>query len=292
MIDLHIHSNFSDGLDTPSQLIERTLISNKMIKAIALTDHDTIEGLAEFLSIGEKTNLITIPGIEISTKDDLERNLKDVHIVGLNIDHESIELNNALRAQLKSRIDQKKKICKRLRDEFGFNIDFQEVKSIAGGSSIGRPHIVKVLLKNNPDMTNNRSVNDLFKMIGAGGKAHVIRDFELSLEESIQLIDSSGGIPILAHPGIYEVESRSKLVEICVQAGIRGIEIEYPYEKSNPFVNTEKASWACENLPKYFSNIAEKYNLIKSGGSDYHGGNKIVQIGDADVPDAYLKQFI
>lgn len=291
MIDLHIHSNFSDGMDTPAQLIENTLLSNKKIKAIALTDHDTIEGLKEFLTLGEETNLIVIPGIEISTEDDLQRGFKDVHIVGLNIDPESIKLTNILKAQLKSRIEQKKKICKRLREEFGFNIDFQEVKSIAGGNSIGRPHIVKVLIKNNPELTKDHTENDLFKMIGTGGKAHVLRDFELSLEESIDLIKASGGISILAHPGLYHLENRAKFVEICVQSGIKGIEIEYPYEKSNPFINTDKSSWAHEYLPKYFANLAEKHGLIKSGGSDYHGANKNIQIGDANVPDTYLKKL-
>ncbi|MHA1294202.1 MAG: hypothetical protein ACTSQJ_16235, partial [Promethearchaeota archaeon] len=81
---------------------------------------------------------------------------------------------------------------------------------------------------------------------------------------------------------------------MCVNAGIKGIEVEYTYSKNRPWINTDKAEWAQSFFPKFFRKIAEKYNLIKSGGSDYHGkgSNKIIEIGDANVPDNYLKSFI
>jgi predicted metal-dependent phosphoesterase TrpH len=290
MIDLHLHSTGSDGLDTPSQLIDKAL--ELKLKAIALTDHDTIAGIKEFLPYAEEKDIIAIPGIEISVRHEPERDLIDTHIVGLNIDINSIILINSINEQIKGRLKQKEEICKRLSNEFGYDISFNEVKAIAGNGVVGRPHIVDVMIKNNPLKVKGRTKNDLFKMISIGGKAFVDRDIQLNLEESIELIKAAGGIPILAHPGIHEVPNRIKFIELCIEAGIEGIEIEYTYAKNRPFLNTNKAHWAQNFYPNYYRNIAENYNLIKSGGSDYHGGKKGIMIGDVNVPDGYLKSFI
>ncbi len=290
MIDLHLHSSVSDGSLTPSQLIEEALIIK--LKAIAITDHDTIAGVKEFLSFGELKEIIVIPGIEISIRHEPTREIIDVHIIGLSIDHSSNRLINTIDDQIKGRLEQKKAICKRLRDEFGYDISFDEVKANAGNIIIGRPHIVEIMIKNNPKKVVGKTKNELFKMISIGGAAYVDRKVELNLEESIDLIKSAGGIPILAHPGIYEVSDRIKFIEMCIKAGIEGIEVEYTYAKNRPFYGTDKANWAQNYFPEYFRKIAEKYNLIKSGGSDYHGGKKGIKIGGANVPDDYLKSFI
>ncbi|MFX1573960.1 MAG: PHP domain-containing protein [Promethearchaeota archaeon] len=290
MIDLHLHSTNSDGLQTPSQLIN--LAAELRLKAIALTDHDTVTGIEEFLLYGEDKEIIVIPGLEISLKHEPEREIIDVHVIGLNIDHRSSKLINKIEDQIKGRLEQKKAICKRLREEFGYYIPFEEVEAYAGGKVVGRPHIIEVLKKNNPDKIKGKSTDQLFKMISINGEAFVDREIELNLEESIELIKSSGGIPILAHPGIYEVSNRTKFIELCISAGIEGIEVEYTYDKNRPFSQTDRANWAQTYFPDYFRKIAENYNLIKSGGSDYHGGKKGIKIGDANVPDSYLKNFI
>ncbi|MGV9197931.1 MAG: PHP domain-containing protein [Promethearchaeia archaeon] len=291
MIDLHLHSNCSDGLDSPNELID--IASKFGLTAIALTDHDNIDGVAEFLSYGEEKEIIAIPGIEISIKHEPERDIKDVHIVGLNIDHRSSLLQMTLEKQLEGRINQKKAICKRLRDELGYEISFEEVKQVASGNSVGRPHIVEIMKKNNPAKVKEKTTNKLFKMISLGGIAYVDREFELNLEEAIDLIKKSKGIPILAHPGVYEVADRESFVEMCVESGIEGIEIEYTYNKNRPFYkDSEQANWAMEYLPSFYKKLAEKYGLFKSGGSDYHGGKKGIKIGDARVPDDYLRNFL
>jgi predicted metal-dependent phosphoesterase TrpH len=291
MIDLHLHSNCSDGLDSPSELIDIALERN--LKAIALTDHDNIDGIPEFLSYGEEKDIIVIPGIEISIKHEPERDIKDVHIVGLNIDHRSTKLQNTLQMQLEGRINQKKAICKRLKEELGYDITFKEVKEVASGNSVGRPHIVEIMKKNNPSKVQDKTTNELFKMISLGGKAYVDREFELNLEEAIELINDCKGIPIIAHPGVYEIKDREAFVKMCVAAGAEGIEIEYTYNKNRPwYKDIEKAEWAMNFFPDYYRKLAEKYNLIKSGGSDYHGGKKEIKIGDAHVPDEYLKRLI
>jgi hypothetical protein len=148
------------------------------------------------------------------------------------------------------------------------------------------------MIKNNPDKIKGKTKNDLFKMISIGGVAYVDREVELNLEESIEFIKFSNGIPILAHPGIYQVSDRKKMVELCLNAGIRGLEIEYTYQKNRPFYDTDKAPWAQEFLPEYYKKIAKKLNLLKSGGSDCHGGKKGIKIGEANVPNSYLKNII
>ncbi len=290
MIDFHLHSTSSDGLDTPSQLIDKAV--ELQLSAIALTDHDSIIGLEEFISYGEEKEIILIPGIEISIQHEPERELIDVHIIGLNIDYKSTKLINSIENQIKGRKVQKKAICKRLRNEFGYDITFEEVKAVAEGTVIGRPHIVEIMIKNNPTKIKGKSTNDLFKMISIGGEAFVDREVELNFEESIDLIKAAGGISILAHPGIYEVSDRMKFVEFCSKTGIEGIEIEYTYLKNRPYYETDKATWAQEFFPNYFRKIAKKFKLIMSGGSDYHGGKKGIRMGDANVPDKYLKRFI
>ena len=292
MIDFHLHSNFSDGLDTPSKLIEKTIKSKYNLKAIALTDHDSIDGLKEFIQHGEEKELITIPGVEISIKHEIKREIKDVHVIGLNIDYTSLKIINGLKEQLKGRIEQKKLICDRLRNEHDFKINFEEVKKVAGSKSIGRPHIVEVMIKNNPDKVQGKTKNELFELISVGGAAYVDRGFEFTLEDAIELIDSVGAVPILAHPGIYEVKDRKKFVEMCIEAGIKGIEIEYTYNKNRPFYGTDKAEWAQTFLPDYYRKLANEFNLLKSGGSDYHGGKKGIKIGEARVPLEYLKSYI
>ena len=290
MIDLHLHSTGSDGSDTPAQLIDKAL--DLKLKAIALTDHDTLASLDEFLSYGENKELIVIPGIEISIQHEPKRKLIDVHIIGLNIDHRATNVINTINDQINGRLEQKRAICKRLREELGYEITFEEIKAIAGSRIIGRPHIVEIMIKNNPDKVKGKSKNELFKMISIGGVAYVHRKVELNLEESIELIRSAGGIPILAHPGIYQVSDRRKLVELCVNAGVKGIEVEYTYRKNRPFYDTDKANWAQEFLPEFYRGIAEKFNLVKSGGSDYHGGKKGIKMGEVNVPDSYLKNII
>jgi len=166
------------------------------------------------------------------------------------------------------------------------------VEAIAGNKVVGRPHIVEIMKKNNPQKVKGKSKDELFKMISIGGIAFVDRDVELNLEESIELINSVGGIPILAHPGIYKVSNRKRFIETFINAGIKGIEVEYTYAKNRPFSGTDKSEWAQNYFPEYFRKIAKKYNLINSGGSDYHGREKNIIMGEANVPDNYLKNIL
>lgn len=291
MIDLHLHSSFSDGTKTPSELIDIAIQRN--MHAIALTDHDTIQGMEEFLKYGESFPIILIPGIEITIKDEPERELLDVHILGLNFDHKSFHLQHILEKQERARNNQKRDICNRLMNEYGYDITYDEVKRIAKGNVVGRPHIVEILIKNNPKIVDEMTKNEMFLMISVGGKAYVEREFELTLEDSIKLIKEAKGIPILAHPGIYQVSEREQFVKMCINAGIQGIEVEYTYDKNRPYSkDKEKSAWAMEYFPKYYCSLADKYDLIKSGGSDYHGGKKGIEIGEIHVPNEYLKKIL
>jgi hypothetical protein len=290
MIDFHLHSNNSDGLDSPQSLIDKAIA--KGMNAIALTDHDNVDGIDDFLSYAENKKIIAIPGIEISIKHEPSREIKDVHIVGLNINHRSRKLRKSLKLQMQGRLQQKRDICNKLREELGYDISFEEVKSIAQKNSVGRPHIVEIMIKNNPEKVKGKTKNELFKMISLGGIAYVDREYELNLEEAIEIIKVAEGIPVLAHPGIYEVHDREEFVKMCINAGIEGIEIEYTYSKNRPYVGTNQEEWAMSFLPDFYRSIAQKYRLKMSGGSDYHGGKKNIEIGEANVPDIYVKNFL
>jgi predicted metal-dependent phosphoesterase TrpH len=148
------------------------------------------------------------------------------------------------------------------------------------------------MIKNNPHLIERKSKNDLFKMISVGGAAYVDREVELSFEETIDLIKATDGVPILAHPGIYDVSDRENFIEFCVNSGIEGIEIEYTYSKNRPYYESDKAKWAQSFFPNFYRKIAEKHNLKMSGGSDYHGGEKGIRMGEANVPNEYLKRLI
>jgi len=290
MIDLHLHSKFSDGTDTPSELVDKALKLN--LKAIALTDHDTVAGLEDFLSYGSEKGLHVIPGIELSVANEKNNPNRDVHVIGLNIDFRSSEFIRVLEKQASARFEQKKAIVSRLREEFGYDITFAEVQELAGSKSIGRTHIVKVLVKNNKDEFVDTPRTERYQFIGSGGPAYVPRTFKTNLKDAIDLIKIANGIPILAHPGMYATPCNEEFVKVCVEKGIQGIEVEYTYDKNRPFVGTDKAQWARSTLPGYYAKIADKYALIKSGGSDYHGLNKeYIEMGDAKIPDKYLTQL-
>ena len=281
-IDLHIHTTASDGMLNPEKIVE--LAIEKNLSAIAVTDHDTIGNVAKTVKIGKEKGLEVIPGIEISI-DDKELGFMDVHIVGLFIDIHDKGLTDFLNGAQKDRLEQKKAMVRRLR-ELGYNITFEEANELAEGE-IGRPHLARVLMKKHPDEFPTMDV--IFKnLLGTGKKGYVAREAKIKMQTAINVIKNAGGIPILAHPAVYGDIDIDFLIRKFTELGGQGMETYYPYDrfKLHKGINQSQLQ---ELLGKY-KKICKELGLIESGGTDFHGTEKI-ELGDVKVPYSVLEKM-
>ncbi len=267
-VDLHTHTTASDGRLEPRQLVE--LAHRIGLRAIAITDHDTVAGLEEGIAAGHEFGVEVIPGIELSTED----NGNDIHMLGYFIDHRNKDFIEILRYFQSIRLERARKIISKLKD-LGVEITIDEVIEIAGNSaSIGRPHIAQAIL-------NRGYVSDIQeafdKYIGADSPAYVPK-YKLPTVEGTSFLYKAGGIPVIAHPGL---STTPDYVEFLARNGhIRGIEVWHP--EHTP-----------EQVMEYYR-LAEKYGLIKTGGSDFHGipgKSKLGQVSVAYVSVAALKKL-
>ena len=281
-IDLHIHSTASDGLYSPEEIVREAV--KKGLKAIAVTDHDSVANVAEAVRIGKEKGLEVIPGIEISVFD-REEGFIDVHVLGYFIDINNHEFLDFLRSASEARISQKKLIVARLR-ELGYNIRFEEIREIANGE-LGRPHIAQVLMKKHPEEFPD--MDSVFtKMLGSGKDAYIERDDKVTLRQAITIIKKAGGIPVLAHPAVYGGIDIDYLISIFIKYGGMGIETYYPYDRFKKYkgVNREEL-WKIINR---FQSICKEHNLLESGGNDCHGTGR-VEIGYLEIPYEILEKM-
>ncbi|EGL83576.1 PHP domain protein [Caldalkalibacillus thermarum TA2.A1] len=244
-IDLHTHTTASDGTNTPAENVR--LAREKGLKAIAITDHDTIGGIEEALAAGRECGVEVVPGIEISTL----RHGQDVHVLGYFIDYQQEGLHHELHKLRDVRAKRNEMMVARL-NELGIEITMEEVraKQTEPEGNIGRPHIAEVLM----DKGIVDSMEEAFeKYLGREGKAYV-NPPRISPEDAVRLILRYGGIPVLAHPGLYDDDP---LIEELVALGLKGIEVYHPD-------HTDR------EIEKY-SRIAAELQLIATGGSDFHG---------------------
>ncbi len=251
IIDLHTHSSASDGSMTPAELVAYAKL--KGLAAIALTDHDTVDGVKNALDEGERIGVEVIPGIEISVEYKPE-----MHILGLFPDKDKyVKIKEELNAIKTGRELRNKKIINRL-NELDVDITEEEVKKLAIGDIVGRPHIARVLVAKG----YARSIDDAFdKYLSKEGLAYFKR-FELQPKDGIRAIRRAGGIPVLAHPVYLKqtYDQLDKLIPELKEYGLIGIEAYYS-EHSN------------EDTGK-FLRLAIKHNLLATGGSDFHGSFK------------------
>jgi predicted metal-dependent phosphoesterase TrpH len=254
-IDLHSHTVASDGKNTPTENVQ--LAKEKGLKAIAITDHDTVSGIKEALQAADGLDLEVVPGIEIST---LEQG-QDIHVLGYFIDYQNPAFQEELENLRGTRNLRNKMIIEKL-NELGIEISIEEVyaKQTQKGGNVGRPHIADVLM----DKGIVDSLEQAFEeYLGREGRAYT-NPPRISPDKGVQLIQRYGGIPVLAHPGLYDYD---ELIEHLVGLGLKGLEVYHPDHSP-------------AEVEKYKS-IAEKLNLIATGGSDYHGvRNGVVFHGD------------
>ncbi|MDO5292248.1 MAG: PHP domain-containing protein [bacterium] len=255
-IDLHVHSNVSDGTSTPSELVAYAY--EKRLKAFALTDHDTVDGVKEAVDAAKRLatdtyELTVVPGVEISAA----YNGKDIHILGLFLDYENKILVDTLHQVADERKRRNEKMCKNLQDA-GILITMEDITEGNEDAVITRAHFAKALLKKG----YVKEIKDAFtKYLDASGPYYVPREY-LSPKTAIDLILSAGGIPVLAHPLLYKLSSNElkTLVKELKGYGLQGIEAVYSCNKGLD--------------ESYVRSIARENNLAVSGGSDYHGSVK------------------
>jgi predicted metal-dependent phosphoesterase TrpH len=250
-IDLHTHSTVSDGTYTPAELVRHA--KEKGLRAISLTDHDTIDGIEEAEAVGREVGVEVIPGVELSA--DFSEGA--MHLLGLFIDRTAPSFLQRLAVFQAARRERNPKIIKKLQ-EMGFKITEEEVTAAARGGQAGRPHFARVLMEKG----YVHSITEAFeKYIGDGGPAYV-KKYQPSPEECIALIHEANGVAVLAHPNTLRLpdDKLNGLFERLVKTGLDGIEVYY-------------STHTPEETARY-ERLADTWNLAKSGGSDFHGNHK------------------
>ena len=252
MIDLHTHSTASDGKLSPAELMRHAKALG--IEVIALTDHDTLSGLEEAAEEATRIGVEFIPGVEISA----ENNPGTLHMLGYFIDPSNTQLVQTLAWLRGGRDDRNHLILSKLA-ELGCPLDWDEVEALAGGESMGRPHIATAMVNRGYVATFNEAFE---RYLGKGAAAYTDRD-KMTPEVAIERIRSAGGLPVLAHPQTLSLTDHelSDLLRRLVSFGLAGIEVYY-YSHSH------------EETERYLS-LAGEYGLAVTGGSDFHGPGMI-----------------
>lgn len=250
--DLHIHSNYSDGVFTPEKIADTAI--DVGLQAIALTDHDNVlsaDVARKYLKEqGKDDKLEIIQGVEVNT---LHKGY-EVHILGYFMNVEDFDFQNMLKLQQKARITQTKEIISLLAKKEGIKIKLEDIiNQVAPGGSIGRPHIAKAITS----AGGTTSVIESYaKYIHENSPVYVDRK-TVSPHDAVEIIYNAGGIPVIAHP--HDIDIAEELIKELMKYGLRGIEAYH-----------RKHSPACV---EYFSTMAENLGLIVTGGSDFHAPN-------------------
>jgi predicted metal-dependent phosphoesterase TrpH len=277
MIDLHTHTTASDGSLELSELVAQA--KNAGLKAIAITDHDTVASAAK---ITGKEAIETIPGVELSVFD-YTLGYADIHVLGLFVDPRNPGLCSGLTKLGAAREEQKRATVEKLRS-MGYDITFEEVKAKAKGS-VGRPHIAMVLAEKRP--AEFPTVQSVFeKLLGNGKPAYVERQAGFTLKEAITMIHGAGGLAFLAHPFVYGYDIDSLVADFEHLDG-DGLEVHYDYITNRPEIPLTEAQNA--ELVAHAGALAAVTGLLVSGGSDFHGEDKGHRLGRFKVPGRILR---
>lgn len=264
--DLHIHTTASDGRLSPEEVVQRA--ASLGLSVIAITDHDSVEGVRPALAEARKfPHLLVIPGVELSCEDEQE-----IHLLGYFLDIDHPGLRSKLSSLYDSRVNRGKQILSKLAN-LGLNLDWEHVLALAHGGSVGRPHIAQAMLEKG----YISSIREAFeKYIGQDGPAYVRRE-RLTPTEAVKLITEAGGLPVMAHPaGTPAIES---FLSELKRHGLVGVEAFYPGYS--------------EETTQRLRLLSQRHGFVVTGGTDFHGfESPPIEIGQISPPEEELKRFL
>ncbi len=266
--DLHTHSTASDGTLTPQELAAAAQCAG--LNAIALTDHDTTSGLNAFETACNDLNIQFVPGVEISCEG--ENPSGETHLLGYFINSNNAELDALLARQARARTQRVPKIITRL-NELGVDVTIEDVQAVAAGAMIGRPHIAQVLLAKGYVKT----VQDGFtRYLGRHAPAFLPKP-RVKVSQAIKAVHAAGGLASLAHPTQLGCTDDAQLTQFIAQLADQGLDAIEAWHSDHPPTMVAK----CQRL-------AERFSLLATGGSDFHGDAKPIALGSQSVPyDVY-----
>jgi predicted metal-dependent phosphoesterase TrpH len=261
--DLHLHTDRSDGILSPEQIVVQA--NRNGLSTIAITDHDTLDGIKPAMSAGKRHNVEIIPGLELSAESEGD----EIHILGYLMDWQKEQLLERLYEFREARQRRALKIIDKLK-QLGLSIQNSDVFDQTYSNYVGRPHLAVAIVKNGYADT----ISDAFqRFIGNNAPAYIPKE-AFSPSEAIKLILDAEGIPVLAHPSVLKRDVLGELVSY----GLMGIEAFHSYHTST--------------LSDYYCDLARQHNLLVTGGSDYHGfENSRRSMGDVKIPYEYVESL-
>ncbi len=272
-VDLHLHSNTSDGVDTPEQVME--LAADARLSHVSLTDHDTLAGVDRARIAAERRGLGFIPGVELSVDHDKTK----IHMLVYFLEPGDGPLQSRLAELLEGRDSRNIEIIENL-NNLGYGITLEDVQRHAEGPSVGRPHIADALVEKGYMTSRDEAFTDL---LHDGGAAYVERK-RLTAAEAIRLARAGGAVPVIAHPVTMGLsrEGYAKAFHQLTDLGLGGIEAHHPMHDLD--------------LRSHLAETAATLGIAATGGSDYHGATKRayrvgVGKGDLRVPESAVEQL-
>lgn len=259
--DLHTHSSFSDGTQTPTENVKLAL--ERGLDGIAVTDHDTTDGIGEAVSAAEETGIEVVPGIEFSA----EYEGASLHVLAYWVDIGDQALRAELRRLTDTRFRRGELMVEKLQ-ELGYDVSFDRVRAIAGDDLIARPHVAQAMVEAGVVATETEAFD---RFISDGGIAHV-QKHALDPVDALALIHDAGGICVLAHPGMWKGAGSvpDELIEGMADRGMEGLEVDHPDHDE-----TQRA---------YYRGVADRLGLVPTGASDCHGARYGFRMGVLTTP--------
>ena len=271
LIDLHTHTTASDGSYTPSEVVFAAYESG--LAAVAITDHDNINGIEEAFKAGKGLPIEVVPGVEISVDAGFRGGM---HMLGYCIDPSEPRLVAALERLQQARAERNPQVVEKL-NQLGLDITMDEVRACAGQGQIGRPHFAQVIIEKGYAKNRAEAFN---RWLGADKPAYVPK-FKFKPDVAISLLRGAGGVPVLAHPGLLKLAflRLESLIRELMELGLEGVEAIYSEHN--------------QALRKRLSDLAARLGLVITGGSDFHGDPKPdiklgYGLGDLRVPKSLL----